>query len=199
MTDIATVIVLDQASGATSIDWVMNGPDLASEDGLQGALLRSIFTDRLANDDDEMPDAIVGDPAPDRRGWWGDTPPDGSAAVLNGSRLWLMKRAAPSPTNARRAELYIREALQWLIDGGVAGRIDVATSWLAPDTLQIIVTVYRQGARGQSLPQTFTFVWSPTIALNDLPPSIAPPQSDLTTVDGGIAIACLNGLTMETI
>lgn len=199
MTDIATVIVLDQATGTLSIDWAMNGPDLASEDGLQGALLRSLFTDRLANPDDVLPDTFDGAVVPDRRGCWRDTPPDGSAPKPFGSWLWLLVGRSPSPANARLAALYVRKAVQWLIDRGAATRIDVKTVWQAADALSISLVVYRSGVSPQSAPLEFEFVWSPTIGLADTPPDVLPPYLPLEAAVGASLLISTDGPTLDVI
>ncbi len=50
MTDIASFITQDPKTGTSYIDWLMDGPDLASDEGLATAVLISLFTDRLADD-----------------------------------------------------------------------------------------------------------------------------------------------------
>jgi phage gp46-like protein len=115
-------------------DWSMAGADLLSGDDLVTATLISLFTDRSATPTDKLPDGTT-----DRRGWWGDiaqTPPIGS-------RLWLLARAKLMPATAAIAKGYVRDALQWLIDDGVASSIDVAASILLPRTLAVTLTITR--------------------------------------------------------
>ena len=45
-----------------------------------------------------------------------------------GSRLWLLKRGKVSTATIALAKSYIEEALQWLLNDGVAKRIIVKTS-----------------------------------------------------------------------
>jgi phage gp46-like protein len=173
MSDIATVIIIDQATGALLLDWVMDGPDLESDEGLESAVLMSLFTDRLADADDPVPDAFPGlnAPPPDRRGWWGDIPPDAGAgakpkkADLIGSRLWLLARAKALPETARLAQIYCKEALKWLVDCGAAESVTASAQWIGPDALGLDVVLIKQGQNGQSASQAFNYTWSPTLAL----------------------------------
>lgn len=95
--------------------------DLASDEGLETAVLLSLFTDRRVLDEELAPGET------DKRGWWGDqiaeVPQD-----LIGSKLWLLDRAAANPETRNRAEAYAKEALQWLLDDGVAASLNVAAT-----------------------------------------------------------------------
>ena len=92
--------------------------DLAVGNDLSTAIMISLFTDRRANEDDVLPDGT----AP--RGWWADAM-DGQKI---GSRLWLLERARSLPETFALAKDYAQEALQWLVDDGVAAKVDVAAT-----------------------------------------------------------------------
>jgi phage gp46-like protein len=113
--------------------------DLASDRGLETAVLLSLFTDRRSEDDDKPPS---GDPN-DRRGWWAD-----QFAVVEGdqigSRLWLLDRSVITGETARRAEEYVREALAWMIEDRVVSSIGVEIETTKKD-LFIGVTLARPG------------------------------------------------------
>lgn len=96
--------------------------DLEGDDGLETAVIISLFTDRRVTDDD------VDAAQPSKRGWWGDTYPDVDQDKI-GSRLWLLERVKRTSDTLRRAEDYIREALDWLIEDGVADSITVSASY----------------------------------------------------------------------
>jgi phage gp46-like protein len=116
--DFATILSPD-----LTFDWALSDGDLASDDGLFTAAALSLFTDRLANADDKLPGSDG-----DRRGWWGDAylPPLANGAPDRiGSRLWLISRAQQTPETAQRAQAYCEEALQWLVDDGVAASVRV--------------------------------------------------------------------------
>lgn len=116
-----------------SIDLVVEGNDLKIDAGLQTAVLISLFTDARADVDEA--------PAEDssRRGWWGDVFPsvDGDQT---GSKLWLLKREKRTVETLNRAEDYCLEALQWMLDDGVAASIEVTPSW-DPDTGALLLLV----------------------------------------------------------
>lgn len=118
-------------------DLVMQGADLAADDGLRTATIISLFSDRRAGNDDELP---PGDE--DRRGWWGDAYPDTEGDLL-GSRLWLLRREKQIDVVLVKARQYGREALQWLIDDGVAREIDVQASFPAPTVLVLDIAIHR--------------------------------------------------------
>lgn len=94
--------------------------DLVTDAGLETAVLISLFTDRRADDDDELPDPDN----PDRRGWWGDLITDIPEDKI-GSKLWLLERSKTTEQTLVDAERFIKESVQWLIDDGVASSIDV--------------------------------------------------------------------------
>ena len=100
-----------------SIDLVDTGTGLALDDGLTTAVLCSLFTDRRAAPDDLRP----GD-APERRGWALDlfNPDD-----RWGSKLWLLAREKATGETLARARAYAEEALAWLIEDGLAARVEV--------------------------------------------------------------------------
>lgn len=92
--------------------------DLVREEGLETAVMISLFTDRRARDDDPLDDIN------DKRGWWADQVEDNDEI---GSRLWLLDRSATTAHNIKMAGEYIKEALQWMIADGVAKKIEVTT------------------------------------------------------------------------
>lgn len=118
-------------------DYVISNGAFASGRDVETAVLLSVFTDRLANVNDVIPDAPRGAPG-DRRGWWADDPQN-----LFGSRLWLLNRAKGPLTVAADAEGYAAEALQWLIDDGVVAKFTIQAQWVRPNQLQLLVIAYR--------------------------------------------------------
>lgn len=125
-------------------EWAVAGPSLAADDGLQTAIVLSLFTDRLAAEGD----ATVQPAA--RRGWWGDAYPEVTGDRI-GSRLWQLAREKQTTAVLARAELYAREALQWLVDDGVASAVTVAAEWVRgpgveAGTLGLAISVARSAA-----------------------------------------------------
>lgn len=114
------------------------------------AVLVSLFTWRRANADDILPGDL-------RMGWWGDSFP----AVPNdriGSRLWLLSRAKLLPETAARAKEYAEEALRWLVDDGVAARIEVQAERQGLQTLAMGCRIYKSDGT-VPLDIRFTDVW----------------------------------------
>src|SRR5262245_49969605 len=106
--------VIDKADialqwGGGFADTYIADDDLALDEGLRTAVILSLYTERRAEPDDDIPS---GDG--DRRGWWADEFAP-VAADRMGSRLWLLDRSAQRSDLARRAEEYIREGLAWML------------------------------------------------------------------------------------
>lgn len=114
------------------------------------AVIVSLFTWRRANPDDDLPADL-------RMGWWGDSFP----TIPNdriGSRLWLLSRSTLTPETVAKAKEYAEEALQWLIDDGVAARVDVQTERQGLSTLAIGCRIYKSDGT-VPLDVRFTDVW----------------------------------------
>lgn len=153
MGDIRTVLYRSLEPGMPpAFDWRLSGAQLEGDDGLETAIVLSLFTDRRAADDDALPDGTD-----DRRGWWADAYPDVDGDAI-GSRLWLLFREKETQAVVQRAREYTEEALAWLLEDGVASRVVVETGWVdrvsgvlfeaktptsMPGVLGIGITVYR--------------------------------------------------------
>jgi phage gp46-like protein len=118
-------------------DWLVSGSRLAQDDGLETAVIISLFTDRRAKPSDKLPSA--GD---DRRGWWGDTFPAVRGDRI-GSRLWLLHRSKQLPEVVALTRDYARECLQWLIDDGIARRITVKAEVVRTGVLGLGIEIAR--------------------------------------------------------
>jgi len=135
MADLA--LTWDETRGAA--DAGVSENDLAPDAGLETAVLLSLFVDRRADAADILPDEEA-----DRRGWWADAFPTVAGDAI-GSRLWLLAREKQTATLLPRLEGYAREALQWLLDDGVAERVDVAASFPQPGWVLLSVEIARPG------------------------------------------------------
>lgn len=120
MADIRTVIIIGTDTFPV-IDYAMNGLLLADDDGLATAVIISLWSDRQANADDVLTAGT------DRRGWWGDELSSISGDKI-GSRLWLNDNAKQLASVLVQDRAYATEALQWLIDDGVASAVVVVAS-----------------------------------------------------------------------
>lgn len=141
--DISTFWIPIEARG----DWSQSGADLAGGTDLETAVLISLFTDRRADPDDAIPDGTT-----DPRGWWGDMDEDRPI----GSKLWLLERAKATEAVRLQAQDYISDALQWLVDDGVAEAVEVVTQWQGPGFLAAGVVVVEPDGR-QSV---FNYQWA---------------------------------------
>jgi phage gp46-like protein len=134
MSDIATVLIAELDT--FRFDWAMQGPALLEDDGLQTAVILSLFTDRRAADDD-LPTSAQPE---DRRGWWGDSFADVAGDQI-GSRLWLLAREKQTQATLLKARDFAREALAWLVDDGVARSVSVETSWMAERSGVLVMAI----------------------------------------------------------
>lgn len=148
MSDLRTVFI-DLEHG---IDFAMAQFDLAMDDGLETAVILSLFTDARANDDDALP---IGQS--DRRGWWADAYPAADGDRF-GSRLWLLRASKQLQQSLNLAKDYAEEALAWLVADGVANRVEVDTFIPRDEVMGMTVRIYRPD--GTATPIRFETLWS---------------------------------------
>lgn len=132
-------------------DLSVDALDLVRDDGLQTAVLLSLFIDRRAKDDDTLPDNTG-----DRRGWWADAYAD-VIGDKYGSRLWLLSREKQLPSVLARAKEYAEEALAWMVEDGVAQGVIVETSIPRQGVLGIGVQITKPD--GTALDYYFDYLW----------------------------------------
>jgi phage gp46-like protein len=125
--------------------------DLASERGLQTAVMLSLFTDRRAETDDQPPS---GD-ARDRRGWWADQFADIEGDLI-GSRLWLLDRSKRINETALRAKEYANESLAWMLEDRVVSGVNVTVE-TSEAMLLFVVELQRPGRDAVSF--RFAHTW----------------------------------------
>lgn len=129
-------------------DALLVGNDLDTDEGLETAMFISLFLDRY---DDTSEDPTQ------RRGWWADGLETAEDRI--GSRLWLAevagKLTADLPDKLRT---WTREALQWLLDDGVARSLDI-TPALTRQGYELAVDVYRP-AKNDPSRFRFSRVWA---------------------------------------
>jgi len=125
------------AIGVHRFDVSLAGPDLATDEGLETAVLVSLFTDRRAEPDDQLPDG-----SNDLRGWWGDTFADQPNDRI-GSRLWLLGREKQTASVVERAREYAKEALAWLTADGAAKSVTVEAEIGATGVLALAIEIER--------------------------------------------------------
>lgn len=134
--------------------------DLVGDDSLGTEIMVSLFTDVRAEKDELPPEYS------DLHGWWAD-------ALLSmqgdeqgtGSKLWLLRRQKQLESVLVQAEAYARSALQWLIDEGLAGAVNVTAENPVQGTLALTVSITRASP---SVVQRTTEVWQINITENNI-------------------------------
>lgn len=139
---------VDGAYGFVDISHVGTGLEL--DDGLETAVIISLFTDRRANEDDELPS---GD---DKRGWWGDSYANVDGDLI-GSRLWLLAREKQMASVVDRAKTYAEEALRWMVEDGIAEKVFVSAEIVSKGVLGLLVEIYRPNV--SPVKYQFNYVW----------------------------------------
>jgi phage gp46-like protein len=121
----------------------------------------SLYTDQRADVDDPLPDPN----SEDRRGWWGDQISDFEDDKI-GSKLWLLERSSTKETVLTDVKFYIEQALQWMIDDGVAQEIDVTTErWNRKDgSATLAVQIEIKQSSGGVTAIKFDDLWKVQIA-----------------------------------
>lgn len=127
-------------------DISLQGFELETDNGLETAVVISLFTDRLAGKDDQLPDPTSG-----RRGWWGDSFSNKDGDKI-GSRLWLLSREKQLPKVVARAKEYAEESLQWLVDDGIARSVSVTAEIVKQGVLGLLIVIDRP-----ENPATYTY------------------------------------------
>lgn len=92
-------------------DLVIEGGDLAVLDGLESALLVSLFSDRRADESE------IGDPMK-RRGWIGDLVAD-DQRDRHGSGLWLFEQARLTDDVVVGLRTEAEQCVDWMQDAGL--------------------------------------------------------------------------------
>jgi phage gp46-like protein len=146
MADIALVM------GEFGGDVVVDGFDLARDDGLETSVVISLFTDSRASTD-LIPAEL---PKDDLRGWWGDI--GNEPGDNTGSLLWLLKREKQVANTLTRAKQYCRDALKWMTEDLVASRIEVAAVFIATGWMQITIDIYRPS--GELVRYRYNYEWA---------------------------------------
>lgn len=100
---------------------IENG-DFQKDEGLETAVAISLFSDRRVTDE-ELPHL-----AESKRGWWGDMFSDIDKDLI-GSKIWTLARSKRTVEVLRRTEDYAKQALQWMIEDGIASNVTAAASF----------------------------------------------------------------------
>jgi phage gp46-like protein len=151
-------------------DWVLAFGDVQTGQDLETACLVSLFTDRLAT-----PDFVPTDGTTDRRGWWADPYNDQPL----GSNLWQLERAKKTRDTLGLARRYAQDALQWLIDDGVASTVVVDTRWIGAEVGSTMLGIAVAISQPDGSLTRFVFGWAwqdlAVLRVTSQGPPIVPP------------------------
>lgn len=151
-------MVLDWNPQKNSADLIFENGKIKTDYSLPTAVILSLFTDARAKPDDVPPNGSEW-----KRGFWADSlaPVEGDRF---GSKLWLFERAKLSPASLAAIKTVIEQALRWLIEDGVAQRIDVALQRHAADPTRLAVGMNIVRHDGRSAVLRFDRLWNNTHA-----------------------------------
>lgn len=135
------VVAFDNAYGDG--DLVYDGGVLQSGASVETAALLSLFLDAPARPDDPVPED-----AP-RGGWWADAYADDGD--VTGSRLWVLSYYSATGDAARFAEAAAREALQWMLDDGLAVEVIAEAARTDRNRIRLQVAIRKPGELAPSL------------------------------------------------
>lgn len=141
-------VAFNQISGLESVDIAISRGDLIACDGLETAVMISLFSDRYVSPD-KLPEGFV-----DGRGWWADALSEEPEDRI-GSRLWLLDRGKISSKTKNEMKDYTEEALAWMVTVGLASKIKVTTTIVSNQRIDMLVQIYRP--EGDNIP--FKFIW----------------------------------------
>ncbi|MCX8659610.1 phage GP46 family protein [Gilliamella sp. B2772] len=115
---------------------------------LYRALIISLFTWRRKNTSDDSDHPY---------GWWGDSYPSIANDKI-GSRLYLLARSKLNNQTANFAKIYIKEAVQWMINDGLASRIDVSVKRIDLTVLVATINIFKKDGINEEY--RFDNLWS---------------------------------------
>jgi phage gp46-like protein len=108
--------------------------DLHRDPGLETAVLISLFSDARAREQDALPQGHT-----NRSGWFGSM----IVGVEIGSRLWLLCRSVIDGVTLSHIEQYCKDALQWMIDDGMASEVTAVASRASLNQINFSVKITR--------------------------------------------------------
>jgi phage gp46-like protein len=114
--------------------------DIVIDGGLSTAVYISLFTDGYDSDSGEG-------------GYWGDT----VGGDPRGSLLWTVAREVISPTLPVRIKKICEDALQWLIDDGIASTVAVTVTVSGQFALTISIDIKQADASTLSLEYSYNW------------------------------------------
>lgn len=145
-----------------TFDLVLDDNHLREGNVLESAVILSLFLDARAGEGDELPYGVGS-----RRGYWADSL-EGIEGDRSGSKLWLLSREKQTSRTLSRARDYARQALAWLVEDGVAARVEVAASW-APgraDAPTLFLEIDITDRAGDQVSLQYRYAWAERVTTN---------------------------------
>lgn len=129
------------------------------EDTLSTAVILSLFTDRRADRDAQLPSRET-----NRRGWVGDELAGSLSRDEWGSTLWLCAAGKTLPEVLEAARFAAQESLAWLVRDGIASRVVVTAEWVGErkDRLAVRPQIYQPG----QVQPVYDVLWGTSIRRN---------------------------------
>ncbi|SBW12023.1 GP46 family protein (modular protein) [uncultured Alphaproteobacteria bacterium] len=136
-------------------DLVLMGGDLETASTLETAVILSLFSDARADAADELPAGETW-----RRGWALESVSSASETDRFGSKLWLGGRRKKTEETRLWVIETARAALQWMIDDGIAGAVEISAEWVDTRTgaglLRLTVTIVKPDGTTES----YVYQWA---------------------------------------
>lgn len=132
-------IKLKHNSNISGYDISFEGDDAEKENGLESAIIISLFTDQRVDGE---------------RGFWGDS----LAGESWGSKLWTLSREKLSEQTRIRFEDYVKESLQWLIKEKIAKGLSVKSEIISPESIYLELSILKPN--DSALGFKFNILWN---------------------------------------
>lgn len=137
--------------GDNEVDLAIAGGDLVMGDDLQTAVGLSLFVNR--RDDNPLFDSEV---LNSNQGWWGDVVRESPL----GSLLWKYRRSKALSSVSELARAASVDALNWLVEEGVAESVDVEAFWEDKTGGTMILRITINKPSGDTDAFKYQFAWN---------------------------------------
>lgn len=139
-------------------DLILADRDVDRDGGFETAVLITLLTDKRADEEDSLPDD-----GGYKGGWWGDSVPVVPDYRM-GTKLWLLQRSKTTTDIPARAEEYLKEGFQWLIDDGIVESFEVSAERLDVGVSSILsLSLSFKKSSEQTVSYKFYFNWQEQI------------------------------------
>ena len=121
-------------------DFEIEEGDIKSEAGMNTSVLMSLFSNLEVSGEG---------------GYWGDFLSEITDDRL-GSRIWQLARRGNTTNNRRELTGAIEEALGWMIEDSVVGRVSASIGQLTTSSVELIINIYNFADERLT---AFNFLW----------------------------------------